>query len=183
MFTTTQNVPSIYVEKSRDFQLLCNIIDVFVNSVTGNANKMQLQNSAQFCDERLLPLLATYVGFFTQEYLPAAVQRNIISVFPFIIKNKGNKQSIDVAATAALRVYPLINSIETTIINRINIGTEKDPVYKPVYKVVVTCNCQNWFDIDERYIREVMKYTLPTGYLLALVQKVGDETRTRYITL
>lgn len=170
MFTTTQNVPAIYVEKSRDFQLLCNIVDVFVNSVTGNANKMQLQNSAQFCDERMLPLLATYVGFFTQEYLPAAVQRNIISVFPFIIKNKGNKQSIDVAAKAALRVYPLINSITTSIKN-------------DTYTVFIFCDCQNWFDIDERYIREVMKYTLPTGYLLALIQKVGAEERVRYITL
>lgn len=172
MFNTSKNVPVIYPEKSRDFQLLSTLVDLFVNSVRGNTSKMPLQISSQFCDERLLPLLAIRKGFFTNEYLPSKVQRSILSVFYTIRKSKGSKASIELAARAALKNYLYLSSVTVNVINGEDIHT-----------VLINCSCSEWFDIDERYIREVMKYTLPTGYLIQLEQKVGDVTKTIYITL
>ena len=170
MFQTTLNTPSIYSEKSRDFQLLSTIIDVYLNSVRSNASKMRYQISPTMCDERLLSLLCTRFGFFTSEYLPSAVVRNILSLFFEIRRNKGTRVGIQLAAHAALSTYPLLSTITTSISNT-------------NYEVTIDCVCQDWFDIDERYIREVMKYTLPTGYLLKLVQKVNDDSKIIYITL
>lgn len=175
MFSASKNVPVIYPEKSRDFQFLCTLVDLFINSTRGNASKMALQISPQFCDERLLPLLAIRKGFFTNEYLPSKVQRSILSVFSIIQKSKGSKESIELAARAALKDYPYVSSITVNVINK---ETDQD-----VYTVVISCSCSEWFSIDERYIREVMKYTLPTGYLLQLEQKVGNVSKTIYITL
>ena len=170
MFQTTLNTPSIYSEKSRDFQLLSNIIDVYLNSARGNANKMRYQISPNMCDERMLSLLCTRSGFFTSEYLPSSVLRSILSLFFDIKKNKGNIVGIQLAARAVLSTYPLVQDIQVTIENT-------------TYEVVITCECQKWFEIDERYIREVMRYTLPTGYLLKLIQKVGSTSKIIYITL
>lgn len=171
MFNTSKNVPVIYPEKSRDFQLLSVLVDLFVNSTRGNTSKMSLQLSSQFCDERLLPLLAIRKGFFTNEYLPSKVQKSILSVFSIIRKSKGSQASIELAARAALKDYPYVSSVTVSVNN------------EDKHTVLITCSCSEWFDIDERYIREVMKYTLPTGYLLQLDQKVGNIAKTIYITL
>lgn len=175
MFVTHQNVPSIYPEKSRDFQLLSALIDVFVNSVRGGANKMSLQLSPELCDERMLSLVATRKGFFTSEYLPAAVQRNILAVFSQLRRMKGSQEALKISARAALKAYPLIDSVKVGITNKE--GKNK------VYEVVIKCVCVDWFDIDERCIREVMRYVLPAGYIIKLEQIVDDTTKVVYITL
>lgn len=176
MFKTETSVPRIYPEKSRDFQLLCRLTDMYVNGLLGNIDRLKYQLSNDLCDERFTGLLADKVGFFTDEYLPDDVFRSIISVFPYVRKNKGNSLGIKTAVIAALSPYKNFMEGEDLI----KVDADND-----THEVVITIKCSKVFDFDSRYLREVLKYCLPTGYFIHVIEKDPSEkdVYNNYITL
>lgn len=162
------NVPEVYVEQSRDFQLLCRMFDVIFNGTLVNADKIRLQLDPRTCDDRLLPLLASYLGFFPQIDIPADVVRNILSVFPTLIKYKGTEKAIRLACLAVLRFY--------SDLYQVNVSREED-----TYNLIIT---SDGIIDNTAYLEEVLRYVCPAGikYTLQLGGKVYRKWKEKILS-
>ena len=162
-FMLEDNVPCVYTDRSRDFQLLCRIIDIYlcgsINRTANMRNQLDLDN----CNEDLLWAIAYMQGFTTKKFVPPAVLRNICKVFPYCIKRKGTAEAVRVAAYAVLSVDRLISGIDVTPISG---GAEYDSssTQEP-YTIYIECNVQSTYQSPYlRYLDEVLAFILPTGY-------------------
>lgn len=94
MFRVEQNVPDVYINESRDFQLISRLYDLAFQDVRQSTDSLDHITATMQCRENLLPLLATKLGFFEELNLPEDIYRKVLSAFPTIIKYKGSKYAI-----------------------------------------------------------------------------------------
>ena len=106
------NVPDVYVEKSRDFQLLCRILDVVLNAAAERASGIVDNLDVDTIEEELLYPLVRRMGFTSKQYFPPRVLKNIAENFPHIIKNKGTIKAIEEAAYTILSAEQAIKYLE-----------------------------------------------------------------------
>ena len=152
LFKLEENVPDIYVEMSRDFQLLCRVYDILVNSNIITQSKIRQQLNIEQIDDKLLKLLAGRLGFSSDNYIPTEVMRNILLQFPFMIKNKGTKGGREQAIKSGIKQTARVNSV---YVGDITIATGE-------IKVIVESDDASAVDIS--YLSNVLKYVVPVGY-------------------
>jgi hypothetical protein len=104
MFRLQDNVPDVYINESRDFQLICRLYDLIINGVMFDINSITNINNPMKVNDRLLKLYCSKVGFFTNAYIPDEVLRVILSSFNYTIKYKGTKTGIEHAVCAILKM-------------------------------------------------------------------------------
>ena len=152
LFKLEENVPDIYVEMSRDFQLLCRVYNILVNSNIITQSKIRQQLNIEQIDDKLLKLLAGRLGFNSDNYIPTEVMRSILLQFPFMIKNKGTKVGIEQAIKSVIKQTSKVNSV---YVSDITIATGE-------IKVIVESDDASAVDIS--YLSNVLKYVVPVGY-------------------
>lgn len=152
LFKLEENVPDIYVEMSRDFQLLCRVYDIFVNSNIITQSKIRQQLNIDQIDDKLLKLLAGRLGFSSDNYIPTEVMRSILLQFPFMIKNKGTKVGIEQAIKSVIKQTSKVNSV---YVSDITIATGE---------IKVTVESDDASAVDMSYLSNVLKYVVPVGY-------------------
>lgn len=153
-FKLENNVPNYYVSESRDFQLLCRVIDIYLKGCLVKANYIPYQLDLDKCDEQLLYAVANMQGFTTKKYIPPNILRNILKVFPYCIKRKGTKEAIELAARAILSTDRLIYYINVEVFNNVN-----DPTNK--FIIEITCNAQSEY---RQYLGELLSFLVPPGW-------------------
>ena len=152
MIRFQNNVPQVYVEESRDFQLIGRIIETIINANIYNNNSILSTLDAKKINERLLELLATKVGFYHKHKIDVKVLRYIISAFPYIIKYKGSKKGIESAINVILKIEQPMEPPEINIDNinySINIYTNKKLVNKDA-------------------LSDILEYIVPVGYTYSI---------------
>lgn len=161
MFRVQRNVPEVYVNESRDFQLLSRLYDCWQGSV--NYNVLSMVNSLEPTTalDRVLELLATRVGFFPRVHLDANILRYIIASFPYILKNKGTSTGIREAVYAIMKAEVDPRATEEVVITIDNHDRN------------VTIATQNNI-YNKLALREVMRYVLPFGYTYSLVRYTSN---------
>ena len=152
LFKLEENVPDIYVEMSRDFQLLCRVYDILVNSNIITQSKIRQQLNIDQIDDKLLKLLAGRLGFNSDNYIPTEVMRSILLQFPFMIKNKGTKVGIEQAIKSVIKQTSKVNSV---YVSDITIATGE---------IKVTVESDDASAVDMSYLSNVLKYVVPVGY-------------------
>ena len=152
LFKLEENVPDVYVEMSRDFQLLCRVYDILVNSNIITQSKIRQQLNIEQIDDKLLKLLASRLGFSSDNYIPTKVMRSILLQFPFMIKNKGTKVGIEQAIKSVIKQTSKVNSV---YVSNITIATGE-------IKVIVESDDAS--AVDMSYLSNVLKYVVPVGY-------------------
>jgi hypothetical protein len=153
MFRLQDNVPQIYVEESRDFQLFCRLYDCINNGVKYDIDSMITLLDPMLCKDRVLDLLATKVGFFHNSYIESDILRYIISAFPYILKYKGSKRGVKEAVITILRAEGKFE------IPQIDINNEN-------YEIKIELNKTNIK--NKKALDEVLKYILPIGYTYSI---------------
>lgn len=148
LIRTQNNVPSIYVDESRDFQILARLYDCVLNGVKYDIDSIKNILDTDRCGSSLLDALCNKVGFKHKYDIAEEDLRYIIKAFPTIIKNKGSLLGIK----QCIYVFMKMNNINT------NIYVEVD---NTVYEVRVGIE---HFYTDTRILNELFKYVLPTGY-------------------
>lgn len=152
MFRLENNVPEVYIKESRDFQLFLRLYDYVNNGVRFGIKSIDNLLDPLKCNDRVLPLLCTRVGFFPKSEYNTYALREIISAFPLILKYKGSKKSIQIALNTILKAE---NNYGDSIIeidpnrSEIAIYTEKSIVNKIL-------------------LEDVLSYTIPTGFTLSI---------------
>ena len=151
LFRTQNNVPEIYVNESRDFQLLCRLKDALFGGVKYTIDSLNHTSNTLEMNATLLPLLKSKVGFFEQEELTEDELRYLLNGFPELVKYKGSKKSIQKAVFLWFRVY----RIQGRLVD-IDIDNEN-------YTINITIDAKT---IDTILLDEIFKYILPTGYIV-----------------
>ena len=156
VFRMQNNVPQVYVNESRDFQLMGRVMDVIHGGVMFDASSIiNLIRPLNIYDS-LLVHYATKVGFFPKVDIDAKVLRPILAAFPFAVKNKGSIRGIEYAVASVLRAEN-IPSGDTDIIINIDKNTHQVLIYIQ-------------FQMQYKYaLEEVLKYVIPAGFDFAVV--------------
>ena len=164
MLKIKNNVPDVYVRKSRDFQLLCNTFDCMNMAVKFDIDSIDnLTNTAQ-CNENTLPLLQNKLGFFSNLNLTGKDLRTILKSFPYLIRNKGTMIGIKQAIQLFLKV---IDTDRATNIEIVNNNTSRTALNYNITDVlyVVHINIKDNI-VDTSILSELLKYIIPAGYAI-----------------
>lgn len=65
IFRLQNNVPDIYVNESRDFQVFCRLVDLYFATTKNGADGVLKTLSATTCSDNLLQLLQSKVGYIS----------------------------------------------------------------------------------------------------------------------
>lgn len=156
MFGRTQHfVPEVYVNESRDFALLVRAYDCIFQGVKFDIDSMKYVTDTQRCNDRVLQLLQTKVGFFSEAKINNEDMRYILRAFPYIIRNKGSYSAI----IQAVYVFLKISNIKSDIF-----------IYEEIIDGNRTHNIR--IGIEEKVrdisiLEEILKYVVPAGYYVS----------------
>lgn len=99
MIKFQNQVPSVYPNASRDFQYLCWLINIVLNSVKHNVDALyDLPNSKS--DTKLTELLAITLGFKVKRNYDQNQLKALVAALPRILKYKGTKTAVTMAGNA-----------------------------------------------------------------------------------
>lgn len=163
------NTPEIYSERSRDFQLLCRIIDIYLNAAIESSSKMIHNLETDALDERFLYLQARRLGFTTHKYFPPNILRNICENFPYLIRRKGTLQAVRDAVYTILSANSLVTLLQ---VFQQDVG---DPY---TYNII-----SNVGDVDISYIAELLSFLLPAGVNWTYTGNVNKEFNKKLDTV
>ena len=116
MIKFQNQVPSVYPSASRDFQYLCWLIDIVLNSVKHNVDDLyDLPNNK--ADPRLTELLAMTLGFKVKRNYDQDQLRALVAALPRILRYKGTKTAVDMAGNALIAASGAIGSFSSEVNN------------------------------------------------------------------
>lgn len=165
MFKVENNVPKFYSEESRDFQLLCKLYDIVLQSTRFSIDSMRGFSDATLCNKSMLQQVGTKVGYFHKIDTFSSDQVSImLKAFPKIIKYKGSMKSI----------YLTLNLFEHLANTQI-IDNYKDNVLSIEY---INTDSETIDLLDT-----VLSYIKPTGMMIdyTITSDVSAETKTALI--
>lgn len=149
MFRTQNNVPEIYVNESRDFQLLCRLKDAMFGGVKYNIDSLKHTSNTMEMNNVLLPLLKSKVGFFSDDTLTEDQLRILLNAFPTLIKHKGSKKAIYETIHAWFRLHQISGKLISIDIDNIR------------YKITLNINS---LEADTSLLDTIFEYIIPSAY-------------------
>lgn len=154
MFRLQDNVPEIYVQASRDFQLFCRLYDAVQGSVKFSTDSLATATSTKSCNTKLLELLKTKVGLFSTTVISEDNLRLVIDAFPHIMRNKGSLRGINYVLNLFSRLTDESESVKNAAIE---VVTSSHTI-----KITFPVELKN-----DQLLIELLKLILPTGYMLS----------------
>lgn len=151
MFRLQNNVPEIYVDRSRDFQLLCRLADISFNGTKHLIDSVLYTSSTSEMSGSLLRLLKSKVGYFKSDTLTDDQLRYLLSAFPSIIKDKGSEIGIKKAVYTWLRMFQLYGKLS---------GVKVD---NRDYAVYISIDSP---PISTSILENILDYIVPAGYVV-----------------
>ena len=155
IFRLQSNVPEIYINESRDFQLLCRLYDCVLGGVKLDIDTLENIIDTRSSNSILLQLLRSKIGYFTANNITSDELRIVLDAFPTIIKNKGSLLGIKQAVNTFLKVKHLKGGAYINIVNASN-SDDENP-----YTINIGLESSV---IDTSILDSIFYYILPTGY-------------------
>lgn len=174
------SVPEVYVEESSDFRFFLKWIQLCLTQLKWDTESFIDVYDPLRCKKELLWMLADTIGYKYDDRLPYAFNRLVIMYFASMIRNKGSKDGVTLAAEVNLAQF-----------NILEYGKEKDILYDrledtsiPVNSVYVTPHTsEGYIDVvyfsDEKPIDACIEYVRPLGMYLFQHAGVRYDVRTR----
>ena len=176
-FRIQEHTPDTYSKQSRDFQLLCNVFDCMNGAVKYDIDSILDVKDLVYCNDRLLNLLQTKLGFFTSLSTDANTQRIILRGFPYIIKHKGSSIGIIQAIQLFLRSQNLSGKVRVDTTNEevttTNFGESIATGISNSY--VVSIALDNKLD-NIKLLEELLSYVVPAGYSVEYGSFANEKT-------
>ena len=163
MFRLQNNVPSTYIEQSRDFQLFCRLYDCINNGVQFDISTITDILDPIKVNDRIVKLLATRVGFITDIDIDNTVLRYILSAYPYIIKNKGTRKGIEAAVNAILHAEHSIKAATVEVVNKPAESSNQAEYSVNIYTPIILSSK------TKKALNELLKYILPVGYVFDIL--------------
>ena len=150
IFRLDDNVPRIYVNESRDFQMLCRLFTYALNSPKYEAETLHYLNSGMLTNDRLLTNLCEKTGFMDGTSIKGEYLRFITENFGRLVRDKGAKTGI----CNAVYLYLLMYNISTACY--VQIDRKTYTIHIGIKSAVK----------DIQVLYTILKYIVPTGWLL-----------------
>lgn len=173
MFRLQDKVPQVYVEKSRDFQYFCRLVDILQNGVKFDIDTMVDLLEPFSSNDRMLELLCTKVGFFPKYHYNSEILRHIISVFPYAIRNKGTVDGIVAVVNSIIKAENVtnINAPQKSYVD----------VYIDETGGVVVSIYASYTIENRNALNDVLSYIIPAGcsvrYGVYSIEVAGEFTK------
>lgn len=152
--------PEVYYQQSRDFQYIGRLYDIVLNAVKTNVDMIYSVPSADAAGSKMIDLLATTLGFRAKHEYNVKQLAAICSIFPLILRNKGNIQSILLIGQALLNSEGVTDSFGYTI-------NEYNPY---LIQLFVPPGLS-----DINLLLDLIPYVLPAGMTVNIVRAVSNE--------
>lgn len=162
MLRIQENTPEVYTDTSRDFQLIGRLYDCVINGIRFDVDSIINIIDTSSIDSKLLSLLQTKIGFFTQATVTDDDLRYVLKAFPVIVRNKGSLKGIEGAVNVFLKLKHVNTNVNIKIFN--NHGQ---------YPYVVQIGLDMPYT-DTVLLDEILKYVLPTGYIISYIFNYND---------
>lgn len=159
VFKYKNNVPDVYPNESRDFQLICNVFDLTQNSIKYDIDSMLNILDTNLCPEKLLPLLQTKLGFISNYNLSAKQLRTVLKAFPYLIKNKGSTKGIQETIQTFLKTQNIFGNVQIDYINK----RDNTSILNNIYEVNIGLQTKL---LDVSLLTELLRFIIPAGYIL-----------------
>lgn len=107
------------LRQSRDVRAYCKLIDLLINDFKTDTDNWINLLDFNSCPDKLLPLLASYVGYkydYSESY---DSNRLIIKHYPEMIRNRGSEIGLSLATALSVNMLNAIDSIEALSMFRI----------------------------------------------------------------
>lgn len=148
IFLVENNVPDVYINESRDFQIVSRLYDLVFQTTRFSIDSMDYISDTQLCNSTLLELLESKVGFFTSKKVTDKTLRKVLSAFPYIIRYKGSKKSIELVLNLFKKItHANIKLLETD---------DKSTITVVFYDYVS----------DIELLKELLDYVRPAGSII-----------------
>ena len=161
IYRTQKNVPDVYINESRDFQLLGRLLDSVVNDSRFYIEGIKNIISVKTCPSNLLPLLATKIGFFSKYNFQDEQLRGILQAFPWLIRYKGSKRAIYQSIFLFFRLSGINPNFLVDIVN-IHDSTS----YEEDYTIYITFVSK---PLQTNILDAIFEYILPPGYVVKYI--------------
>lgn len=161
MFRLQNNVPEVYVDKSRDFQLFCRLYDSCFGGVKFSIDSMSRLTNTKQCDSSVLELLKTKLGLFSTVEVDATELRYLLQAFPTIMRYKGSKRSVEYIKILYTKMYSNVSVPEVEYGN--------DWTLKFIFSEPPK---------NDKLLLELLQFVLPTGYIITYDVAESKEYRT-----
>jgi hypothetical protein len=119
MININHQVPNIYYDASRDFQLLGHLYEVVLNYTKTNADMLYLLPNGIEADTRTTELLATTLGFKLRRNYDKAQLAALVSIFPQLLKIKGTQRAVNLAGNALVKASGVPGVFSSKIENHV----------------------------------------------------------------
>lgn len=126
MIKIKDQIPSIYYDASRDFQVLGHLYEVVLNYIKTNADMLYLLPNGIEADTRSTELLATTLGFRLRRNYDKEQLAALVSIFPRLLKIKGTKGAVDLAGSALVKASGVPGTFMSELAG--NVLTVKIPI-------------------------------------------------------
>lgn len=173
------SVPEIY-KSSADFRFFLKWFEYCLTKVEYDTENLDDLYDPLRCPSELLWMLGDTMGFKYDDRLPAAFNRLVLVYFMSMIRNKGSKDGVTLAAEANLAQF-----------NILDYGKENDILYNrledtsiPVNSAYVTPHVnEGYIDVvyfsDRLPVDACIEYVRPLGMYLAQAAGVRYDARTK----
>jgi len=172
-------VPYEYVDKSRDFQLLCRLYDVLINGVKYDIDGIERLVNTHECKSNILQLLQTKLGFFTPKNYTDTSLRTILECFPFLVKRKGTRVAIEETVYMYLKIIGLETEIKVDIINDTPTKEQLRLYGSRITDHSVVIGIES-LQQDVTLLKDVLRYIIPFGYNVFFYFFVNSSTDDYY---
>lgn len=99
MIRTQELVNDYYIEKSRDFQVLCRLFDFSLNALKYNIDSMQSMTDTRRAKDTILPLIGDKFGIYEKN---SYSNRYLLEALPIALKYKGSLKAVNILINAFL---------------------------------------------------------------------------------
>lgn len=174
------SLPEVYMINSADFRFFRRWFEYCLTGVHHDIENLSDIYDPLRCRAELIWLLADTMGFKFDDRLPVSFNRLVLMYFMSMIRNRGSKDGVTLAAEVNLAQF-----------NLLNYGKEKDILYNrledtsiPVNAVYVTPHtAEGYIDVvyfsDKVPIDACIEYVRPVGMYLFQQPGVRYDARTK----
>ena len=99
MIRFQDKVNDYYIEKSRDFQVLCRLYDFTLNATKYNIDSMNAITDTRMAKDTILPLIGDKFGIYDRE---SYSNRFLLEALPIALKYKGSLKAVNILINAFL---------------------------------------------------------------------------------
>ena len=155
----TKKVPEVYVNESRDFQLILRMYSLVLNDILFSTKSISLVTDTETTPSDVLNFLKSRIGFFTDKYIKTEELRKVLWSFPELVREKGSISAIYHAVHLFLRIKHIKSSVFVEVENYLlDIDTS---ARIPSFNIYIYTDEKLE---DTLILDELWRYIIPTGY-------------------